>query len=85
MKQEIINLRIRKEDTEQRIKKLDFECKGLILVIRSTIDPYTPLQDLKSEEALHSIQRLHDLLTIRQELSTQLKEYKTALGAAHGY
>lgn len=83
MKEDIMKLRIRIADTKKSIKNIDFEAKGLILIIRNKIDPYEKLEDLESSMALHSMQKLHQLLEKRKQLQDELREYESALGGTH--
>jgi hypothetical protein len=79
MNQEIMKLKIRLAEAKQKIKDIDLEAKGLILVIRNYVDPYETLNQLKTEEALASMERLHELLQGRKKIEKQVGEYEEAL------
>lgn len=74
-----MRLKSRAADAKQRIKGIDLEAKGLVLVIRTRIDPYEPIGRLKTEEALASMTRLHELAEERRGLERELGEYEDAL------
>lgn len=79
MKQEIMLLKQRQAIAKQRIKEIDLEAKGLVLVIRTRIDPYESIGRLKTDEALASMERLHELVEERRGLERELGEYEDAL------
>lgn len=79
MREEIMQLKYRAAEAKKKIKGVDLEAKGLVLVIRTRIDPFEPIGKLKTEEALASMQRLHELAEERRELERELGEYEDAL------
>lgn len=52
-------------ESKKRFRTLDTEASGLILIIRSLLNPYEDVTKIDTEKALVSIQRLN---TIQKEL-----------------
>lgn len=68
-------------ESKQKLKKLDTDSSGLIILIRTYISPYEDdLTTLEIDKALQAIERLKANIDEMKELKTKIKHLEEDLG-----
>lgn len=66
-------------ESKKRFRTLDTEASGLILIIRSLLNPYEDVTKIDTEKALVSIQRLNAIQTEIKNLEVKIKNLEAEL------
>lgn len=81
MNQEIMLLKGQLADCKHRLKDLDLEASGLIIVIRTNISPYEDdITKLKIPETMASMKRLNTIYNEMITLKKRIADMEEALG-----
>ena len=81
MNQEVMLLKGQFADCRRRLKELDLESSGLIIVIRINISPYEDdITKLKIPETMASIKRLNTIYNEMIALKKRISDMEEALG-----
>ncbi len=81
MNQEIMMLKGQLADCRHRLKELDLEASGLIIVSRTNLSPYEDdITKLKIPETLASIKRLNTIYNEMVTLKNRIADMEEALG-----
>ena len=68
-------------ESKQKLKKLDSDSSGLIILIRTYISPYEDdLTTLEIDKALQAMERLKANIDEMKELKTKIKHLEEDLG-----
>jgi hypothetical protein len=80
MNQERLMLKGQLADLIHNLKDKDVEAKGLILLIRTVLNPYEEdITHIKTGESLASLNRLHEIITEMRRLKAKIAEIEDAL------
>ena len=60
-------------ESKKRFRTLDTEASGLILIIRSLLNPYEDVTKIDTEKALVSMQRLNTIQTELKNLEVKIR------------
>lgn len=60
-------------EAKKKYRQLDTESSGLIILIRSLLNPYEEILNLNIEKALVSLQRLNEITKEMRTLSEKIK------------
>ena len=66
-------------ESKKRFRTLDTEASGLILIIRSLLNPYEDVTKIDTEKALVSMQRLNTILTEPKNLEVKIRNLEAEL------
>lgn len=66
-------------ESKKRFRTLDTEASGLILIIRSLLNPYEDVTKIDTEKALVSMQRLNTIQTEIKKLEVKIKNLEAEL------
>ena len=66
-------------ESKQRFRTLDTEASGLILIIRSLLNPYEDVTKIDTEKALVSMQRLNTVQTELKNLEVKIRNLEAEL------
>ena len=66
-------------ESKKRFRTLDTEASGLILIIRSLLNPYEDVSKIDTEKALVSMQRLNTIQTEIKNLEVKIKNLEAEL------
>ncbi len=66
-------------ESKKRYRTLDTEASGLVILIRSLLNPYEEIHKLDTEKALVSIQRLNDIQVEMKTLDGKIKNLESEL------
>ena len=66
-------------ESEKRFRTLDTEASGLILIIRSLLNPYEDVTKIDTEKGLVSMQRLNTIQTEIKNLEVKIKNLEAEL------
>jgi len=81
MNQEIMLLKGQLADCKHRLKELDLEASGLIIIIRTNINPYEDdITKLKIPETMASMKRLYTIYNEMNTLKRRIASMEEALG-----
>jgi hypothetical protein len=78
---ERLKLKALLSESKQKLKKLDADSAGLIILIRTYISPYEDdLTTLEIDKALQAIERLKSNIETMKDLKTKIKHLEEDLG-----
>ena len=66
-------------ESKKRFRTLDTEASGLILIIRSLLNPYEDVSKIDTEKALVSMQRLNTIQTELKNLEVKIRNLEAEL------
>lgn len=66
-------------ESRKKLRTLDTECSGLVILIRSLLNPYDEILNLDTEKVLVSVQRLSKLQNEMKETSAKIKKLEFEL------
>ena len=66
-------------EAKKQFRALDTESSGLVLLIRSLLNPYEEILNLETEKVLVSVQRLNSNQLKMKELSDKIKNLENEL------
>ena len=66
-------------ESKKRFSTLDTEAAGLILIIRSLLNPYEDVTKIDTEKALVSMQRLNTIQTELKNLEVKIRNLEAEL------
>ena len=66
-------------ESKKRFRTLDTEASGLILIIRSLLNPYEDVTKIDTEKALLSMQRLNTIQTELKNLEVKIRNLEAEL------
>ena len=66
-------------ESKKRFRTLDTEASGLILIIRSLLNPYEDVTKIDTEQALVSMQRLNTIQTELKNLEVKIRNLEAEL------
>ena len=66
-------------ESKKRFRTLDAEASGLILIIRSLLNPYEDVTKIDTEKALVSMQRLNTIQTELKNLEVKIRNLEAEL------
>ncbi len=66
-------------ENKKKLRTLDTECSGLVILIRSLLNPYDEILNLDTEKILVSMQRLSKLQNEMKETSLKIKSLESEL------
>ena len=66
-------------ESKKRFRTLDREASGLILIIRSLLNPYEDVTKIDTEKALVSMQRLNTIQTELKNLEVKIRNLEAEL------
>lgn len=66
-------------EAKKSFRTLDTEASGLVILIRSLLNPYEDIAKLDVEKALASIKRLNDVQQEMRSLETKIKNLESEL------
>ena len=66
-------------EAKKNFRSLDTEASGLIILIRSLLNPYEDILNLDTEKALASLQRLDSITKEMNSLSEKIKKLEGEL------
>jgi len=66
-------------ETKKRFRNLDTEASGLIVLIRTYLNPYEDILNLDTEKILASVQRLNIIHSEMKTLSEKIKKLESEL------
>jgi hypothetical protein len=66
-------------ESKKRFRTLDTEASGLILIIRSLLNPYEDVTKIDTEKALVSMQRLNTIQTELKNLEVKIRNLEAEL------
>ena len=66
-------------EAKKSFRTLDTEASGLVILIRSLLNPYEDIAKLDVDKALASIKRLNDVQQEMRSLETKIKNLESEL------
>ena len=66
-------------ESKKNLRTLDTEGSGLVILIRSLLNPYENISKLDTDKALVSINRLNDIKTEIKNLEIKIKNLESEL------
>jgi hypothetical protein len=66
-------------ESKKRLRELDTQASGYVLIIRSLLNPYEEISKLDTEKALSSMKLLHEVQIELKEVSQKIKNLETEL------
>ena len=66
-------------ESKKRFRTLDTEASGLILIIRSLLNPYEDVTKIDTEKALVSMQKLNTIQTELKNLEVKIRNLEAEL------
>ena len=66
-------------EAKKSFRTLDTEASGLVILIRSLLNPYEDIAKLDVEKALASLKRLNDVQAEMRTLETKIKNLESEL------
>ena len=66
-------------ESKKHFRTLDMEASGLILIIRSLLNPYEDVTKIDTEKALVSMQRLNTIQTELKNLEVKIRNLEAEL------
>ena len=64
-------------EAKKQFRTLDTESSGLVLLIRSLLNPYEDILKLETEKILISVQRLNNIQTEMKQLAEKIKNLES--------
>ena len=66
-------------ESKKNLRSLDTEASGLVILIRSLLNPYEDISKLDTEKALVSMKRLNDVQAKIKNLEVKIKNLEDEL------
>ena len=79
MNPEILQMKGMLAEAKKKYRSLDTEASGLVILIRSLLNPYEEIQKLDMDKVLVSVKRLKDITKEMQALNDKIKRLESEL------
>lgn len=79
MNPEILQMKGMLAEAKKKYHTLDTEASGLVILIRSLLNPYEEIQKLDMDKVLVSVNRLKDITKEMQALNDKIKRLESEL------
>lgn len=79
MNPEILQMKGMLAEAKKKYRSLDTEASGLVILIRSLLNPYEEIQKLDMDKVLVSVNRLKDITKEMQALNDKIKRLESEL------
>ena len=79
MNPEILQMKGMLAEAKKKYRSLDTEASGLVILIRSLLNPYEEIQKLDMDKVLVSVERLKNLTVEMQALNDKIKRLESEL------
>ncbi len=66
-------------ESKKRFRTLDTEASGLVILIRSLLNPYEEIENLDTEKALVSLNRLNEITKELKTLKEKIRNLESEL------
>lgn len=73
MNQERLQLKGMLAESKKKYRELDTEASGLILIIRTLLNPYVEIESIDTEKCIVYTKRLHEITQQMKELKVKIK------------
>ena len=73
MNQERLQLKGMLAESKKKYRELDMEASGLILIIRTLLNPYVEIGSIDTEKCIVHTKRLHEITQQMKELKVKIK------------
>ena len=79
MNPEILQMKGMLAEAKKKYRTLDTEASGLVILIRSLLNPYEEIQKLDMDKVFVSVKRLRDISKEMQVLNEKIKNLESEL------
>lgn len=79
MNPEILQMKGMLAEAKKKYRTLDTEASGLVILIRSLLNPYEEIQKLDMDKVLVSVKRLKSVTVEMQALNDKIKRLESEL------
>ena len=79
MNPEILQMKGMLAEAKKKYRSLDTEASGLVILIRSLLNPYEEIQKLDMDKVLVSVKRLKNVTVDMQALNDKIKRLESEL------
>lgn len=79
MNPEILQMKGMLAEAKKKYRSLDTEASGLVILIRSLLNPYEEIQKLDIDKVLVSVKRLKSVTVEMQALNDKIKRLESEL------
>lgn len=79
MNPEILQMKGMLAEAKKKYRTLDTEASGLVILIRSLLNPYEEIQKLDMDKVLVSVERLKNVTVEMQALNDKIKRLESEL------
>ena len=79
MNPEILQMKGMLAEAKKKYRSLDTEASGLVILIRSLLNPYEEIQKLDIDKVLVSVKRLKNVTVEMQALNDKIKRLESEL------
>ncbi len=79
MNPEILQMKGMLAEAKKKYRSLDTEASGLVILIRSLLNPYEEIQKLDMDKVLVSVKRLKNVTVEMQALNDKIKRLESEL------
>jgi hypothetical protein len=79
MNPEILQMKGMLAEAKKKYRSLDTEASGLVILIRSLLNPYEEIQKLDMDKVLVSVERLKNVTVEMQALNDKIKRLESEL------
>ena len=79
MNPEILQMKGMLAEAKKKYRTLDTEASGLVILIRSLLNPYEEIQKLDMDKVLVSVNRLKNVTVEMQALNDKIKRLESEL------
>ena len=79
MNHEILQMKGMLAEAKKKYRSLDTEASGLVILIRSLLNPYEEIQKLDMDKVLVSVKRLKNVTVEMQALNDKIKRLESEL------
>ncbi len=79
MNPEILQMKGMLAEAKKKYRPLDTEASGLVILIRSLLNPYEEIQKLDMDKVLVSVKRLKSVTVEMQALNDKIKRLESEL------
>ena len=79
MNPEILQMKGMLDEDKKKYRSLDTEASGLVILIRSLLNPYEEIQKLDMDKVLVSVKRLKSVTVEMQALNDKIKRLESEL------
>lgn len=66
-------------DAKKRFRLKDTEASGLIILLRSLLNPYIPVTEIDIEKVMVQVDRLHKIISEMKEKQIQINQMESDL------